>query len=113
MTWQLTALVATGVFLIAAGVPLMRRIVPPNRWYGVRLRSTLADERLWYAVNERSGRDMIVVGFTVVVAAFGVPVALPHWSPELCVLVVAIVLVVGLVAVTARAVRLIAHLRPD
>jgi hypothetical protein len=113
MAWQLTALVASGLILVAAGVPLTRRIVPPNRWYGVRLRSTLADERIWYAVNERSGRDLIVLGITVVLVAFGVPLVLPDWSPELRVLVVAIVLVIGLVAVTGRAVRHIKHLRPE
>jgi hypothetical protein len=113
MAWQLAALVASGLILVGAGVPLMRRIVPPNRWYGVRLRSTLADERIWYAVNERSGRDLIFVGLTVVFVTLGVPLVLPHWSPELRALVVAIVLVVGLVAVTGRAVRHIKHLRPD
>ena len=113
MAWQLTALVASGLFLVGAGVPLMRRIVPPNRWYGVRLRSTLADERIWYAVNERTGRDLIVLGIMVLFVAFGVPRALPHWSPELHVLVVAIVLVVGLAAVTGRATRDIKHVRPD
>ena len=113
MAWQLAALVASGLILVGAGVPLMRRIVPPNRWYGVRLRSTLADERIWYAVNERTGRDLIVLGITVVFVSLGVPLVLPHWSPELHVLVVAIVLVIGLVAVTGRAVRHIKHLRPE
>jgi len=113
MVWQLTALVVSGLILVGAGIPLMRRTVPPNRWYGIRLRSTLTDERIWYAVNERSGRDLVVVGTTVLIVALGVPLVLPHWSPELRVLVVAIVLVVGLVAVTRRAVRHIKHLRPD
>ena len=113
MTWQLMALVASGLILVGAGVPLMRRIVPPNRWYGVRLRSALADERIWYAVNERSGRDLTILGITVVLVALVVPVVLRHWPPELHVLVVAIVLVIGLMAVTGRAVRHIKYLRPD
>jgi uncharacterized membrane protein len=113
MTWQLTALVASGLILVAAGVPLMRRRVPPNRWYGVRLRATLADERVWYAVNERSGRDLIVVGVTVALVALGAPFALPHWLPELRVLAVAIVLVVGLAIVTGRAIGHIKQVRPD
>jgi uncharacterized membrane protein len=111
MAWQMTALIASGLILVAAGVPLMRRMVPPNRWYGVRLRATLDDERIWYAVNEQSGRDLIVAGITVVFVALGVPLALPHWPPELHVLVVALVLVVGLAAVTSRAVRHIKHVR--
>jgi hypothetical protein len=90
---------------MGAGFPLMRRKVPPNRWYGIRLRSTLADERLWYAVNARSGRDLLVVGTTVVFLALGTPLVFPHWWPEGRALVVAIVLIVGLAAVTVRGSR--------
>ena len=113
MAWQLTALVVSGLFLVGVGIPLMGRMVPPNRWYGVRLRPTLADERIWYAVNERSGRDLIALGIAVVFVGLGVPLVLPHWSPELRVLVVAIVLVVGLAAITSRALQHAKHLRPD
>jgi hypothetical protein len=56
---------------------------------------------------------LIVLGITVVFVAIGAPIVLSHWSPELHVLVVAIVLVIGLVAVTGRAVRHIKHLRPE
>src|SRR5437868_14383031 len=101
MAWQLTsALGASGLALAAAGLPLMRRRVPPNRWYGVRVPATLADERMWYAVNERSGRDLLVVGTTVAVVALVAPVVLPRWWPELRALVVAFVLVIGLMTVT-------------
>ena len=114
MAWQLTsALVASGVVLVGAGLPLMRRRVPPNRWYGVRLSSTLADERMWYAVNERSGRDLLILGTTVVFLALGAPFVLPRWWPELRALLVAFVLIVGLAAVTGRAIRHIKQLRPD
>ena len=114
MPWQLTsALVASGVVLVGAGLPLMHRKIPPNRWYGIRLRSTLADERVWYAVNERSGRDLLVLGVTVVVLGLGAPFVFPHWLPELRALLVTFVLIIGLAAVTGRAIRHIKHLRPD
>jgi uncharacterized membrane protein len=114
MAWQLTSvLVASGVVLAAAGLPLMLRRVPPNRWLGVRVPSTLANERLWYAVNERSGRDLLVVGTTVVVLALGLPFVLPHWWPELRALLVALVLIVGLAVVTRRGIRDVKRLRAD
>src|SRR4051812_19926532 len=101
MTVQLTsALVASGVVLAVAGLPLMLRKVPPNRWYGIRFPSTLADERVWYTVNERSGRDLLIVGTAVVVLGLAVPYVFPLWWPELRALLVAAVLIVGLMTVT-------------
>ena len=112
MAWQVTsALVVSGLVLVGAGVPLMRRRVPPNPWYGVRFPSTLADERVWYAVNERSGRDLLVLGTTIVFLALGAPLVLRSWQPELRALLVAFVLIVGLAAITARAVRHAKRLR--
>jgi uncharacterized membrane protein len=106
MAWQLTStLAASGVAIAVAGLPLMLRRVPPNRWYGIRLPATLADERLWYAVNERSGRDLLVVGATVALLAVGAPYLLSGWWPELRALPVAVALIVGLVLVTRRATR--------
>jgi uncharacterized membrane protein len=91
----------------------MRRRVPPNRWYGIRFPSTLADERTWYSVNERSGRDLLVVGATVVLVALAARFVFPGWPPEFRALLVAFVLIVGLVAVTVRAIRYTKHLPQD
>lgn len=112
MAWQLTsALVVSGLVLVGVGIPLMRRRVPPNPWYGVRFPSTLADERTWYAVNERSGRDLLILGTTVVLVAVGAPLVLPRWRPEWRALLVAFLLIAGLAAITGRAIRHAKHLR--
>ena len=113
MSPQLTALLVSGLVLIGAGIPLMRRRVPPNRWYGVRLPSTLSDESAWYSVNERSGRDLIVVGTAVVLIALSAPVVVHRWAPEFRTLLVAVVLVAGLAVVTGRAIRHVKRLRSD
>jgi uncharacterized membrane protein len=108
-----TALTISGLVLAAAGVPLMLRRVAPNRWYGIRLRSTLADEGTWYEVNERSGRDLLLVGVAVVVLSLLAPIVLPRWRPEWRVLLVAFVLIVGLASTTTRAVGHARRLRRD
>lgn len=87
------------------GVPLAQGRVPPNRWYGVRLRSTLADEATWYAVNERAGRELAVLGVVIVGLAVAVPMALPQWPAEFQQLALAGALVAGLMVITIRAVR--------
>jgi uncharacterized membrane protein len=61
--------VAVGVVFAALGVPLLRGRVRPNFWYGCRTHRTLSDERIWYAVNRVTGRDMIVGGAIIIAAA--------------------------------------------
>ena len=38
------------------------RRVPPNALYGVRFGSTLSDDRIWYEINARGGRDLVGIG---------------------------------------------------
>lgn len=70
----------TGLLFAGLGVPLWRRRVRPNAWYGLRVRSTFADERVWYDANEASGRDLSLLGLVVAVGSLGaalVPGILP------------------------------------
>ena len=65
-----------GVLFIGLGIPLLRGRVRPNSWYGCRTQKTLSDEKIWYAVNRVTGRDMIIAGFmligsSLVIFAFG------------------------------------------
>jgi hypothetical protein len=50
------------LLLIGLSIPLVRRRVRPNRFYGFRTPSTLNDERLWYHVNAKAGVDLLMVG---------------------------------------------------
>ena len=53
---------ASGLLLIAAGIPMWLRRVPRNALYGVRFASTLSDDRIWYEINARCGRALVVIG---------------------------------------------------
>lgn len=64
-----------GLLFIALGVPLLRRRVKPNIWYGLRSPETLADERLWFDANARLGRNQILLGCGLLILAW----ALPWW----------------------------------
>jgi uncharacterized membrane protein len=61
-----------GVLYIGLGIPLLRGRVPPNGFYGWRTKKTLSDEKIWYAVNRVTGRDLIIGGVAVVVTALGI-----------------------------------------
>ena len=57
---------AAGALFIALGVPLLRGRVRPNSWYGCRTEKTLSGEKVWYAVNRVTGRDLVAAGHAVV-----------------------------------------------
>jgi uncharacterized membrane protein YgcG len=93
------ALLLGGALTVALAVPLIRRRVPPNWWYGVRFPSTLADPAVWYAVNARSGWDLVCFG--TIVGALGPLLLVPWRSPGLGTLDQRAVGVLGLVLVGA------------
>jgi len=64
----LVSFVGTGLLITALAIPLALGNVPPNLLYGVRVRATRHNVDIWYYVNERSGRDQIVVGVLNVIA---------------------------------------------
>jgi uncharacterized membrane protein len=66
-----------GLILIALAWPLSARRVPPNRWYGLRVPATFADESVWYDANASAGRDMIGLGTLVVAVAVALPQLIP------------------------------------
>ena len=71
MATLLTLYVGAGLLLIGLSVPLIRRKVRPNPWYGFRVRQTLADPEVWYAANAYAGKCLLVVGVITVLTAVG------------------------------------------
>ncbi len=68
---------------ILTALPLARRKVPPNVWYGFRTRRTLSNRELWYEANYLGGLDLLyanVIALLVnLVLEFSIPseIALP------------------------------------
>jgi uncharacterized membrane protein len=65
--------IGVGLLLVAIGWPLAARRVRPNRWYGLRVPATFADERVWYDANALAGRDLVALGLLLVVLSVGLP----------------------------------------
>jgi hypothetical protein len=61
--------VLIGLVVAAMGIPMALRKVPRNRFYGLRIAATFADESVWYDANAVSGRDLIIAGLLVVMTA--------------------------------------------
>jgi uncharacterized membrane protein len=91
---------ASGLLLVALGVPLWLRRVPPNFLYGVRFRSTLSDDGIWYAVNGLAGRNMIGIGAGYLVLLTGAVAFATPWDLAIRLLVPTAILVVALIVNT-------------
>ena len=99
-------LLLTAVLLIVFAVPLWMRMVPPNRFYGVRTRATLGDEQRWYAVNSSAGFDLLISGIVLLAGILVLERIGAAWPPELRNLAAAALLVALLVRVSMRGLRL-------
>ena len=72
----------TTVFLIGCGftaavsIPLIMKIVPPNRTYGFRTVETLSDRGLWFRANHFAGWALL---FAAAVSAF-LLTFVPEWA---------------------------------
>ena len=69
MTTILILYLVSGVLLIALAIPLLYDKIPPNSFYGFRVSQTLADPKVWYAVNRYAARWLVFAGVSIVAAA--------------------------------------------
>lgn len=56
-----------GLLTILVALPLIARRVPPNGYLGFRMRATLEDAGIWYAVNANFGKWLFATGLVVTV----------------------------------------------
>jgi uncharacterized membrane protein len=96
---------AVGLVSILVGLPLARRRVRPNRWYGLRVPATFADEYVWYEANAVAGRDLMALGAVLLLVALGLPRA-ASVSPPAYAVACTVVLAIGSLLCMVRAWRL-------
>jgi uncharacterized membrane protein len=61
--------VILGLLMVVLAVPLIKRKVRPNGFYGFRVPQTLNDPAVWYAVNAHFGRRLLLTGIATTLAA--------------------------------------------
>ena len=66
---MLVLYISVGLLISGLSLPLMWRKIPPNHWYGFRVRQTLENADVWYAANEFSAKRLLWLGIATVVAA--------------------------------------------
>lgn len=53
------------IIFMAISIPLIKRKVKINNWYGIRLPETMKNEKVWYEVNEKGGKHLFVFGVII------------------------------------------------
>jgi uncharacterized membrane protein len=77
-------LIPSIVFLIIS-IPMVIGKIPRNRFYGIRTRKTLSDERVWYAANRFGGwlfitSSLIYLGIATLVPYSGDSTSINWWT---------------------------------
>src|SRR5262245_21760062 len=94
MRGLIVTFVLVGVLIGGLGVPLLLGRVPPNPWYGFRVRATVQAPDVWYPVNAYTGRLLLTTGIILGFAAVGIP-ATARLSPQVYALLMTALLFVG------------------
>jgi uncharacterized membrane protein len=55
----------SGIIISALAIPLIRRKIKINSWYGIRIPQTMENEKIWYAVNEIMGKYIFAWGIII------------------------------------------------
>jgi uncharacterized membrane protein len=89
-----------GALFVVLAVPLMRRLVGPNHWYGFRVPQTLNNRDVWYEANAYAGKGFCWLGFALVAVAlvfYWVPGVSPREYKAVCTAVLMVGIVVNLI----------------
>lgn len=62
--------IPVGILFIILSIPVILKMVKPNRWYGFRTPKTLSNERIWYRANYVFGWDLAGAGAVIILAGF-------------------------------------------
>ena len=69
MQISLVVFFITGILFSGLAIPLIRRKVKMNAWYGIRTPETMDNESIWYDVNAIMGRYLFTFGLLISVIA--------------------------------------------
>ena len=76
-TFLLVLYLIEGMLFIGLSIPLIRGAVAPNSWYGFRVKRTLENPSVWYAVNRYAAFHLLGLGIAMMISAFAL-----YWIPN-------------------------------
>jgi hypothetical protein len=96
--------IGTGLLLSIISVPMILKKIKPNGLYGFRVKKTLENPDIWYAVNCYSGKWLLVTGMIIIVTAIGLA-SLPGLSIDAYALGVLVVFTIAFAISIVASVR--------
>ena len=64
------SLFVPATLIVVLSAPLALKLVPPNRFYGIRTAQTLADRDVWFRVNRVGGFALLAAGAATLCAFY-------------------------------------------
>lgn len=61
------------VIILGVSVPLILRLIPRNRFYGIRTRKTLLSDNQWYSINRTAGIVFVISSLVYIFSAILYP----------------------------------------
>lgn len=101
MTFETWIFLGTGLLITGLGIPLWRRRIGPNTFYGVRVAATFKDEWVWYEANARGGRDLVITGAIVALAS----IVIAAWPGPVTDMQIAVITGITVLTTLAVAIR--------
>ena len=84
--------------------------MPPNAWYGCSTTRTLSDEKVWYAVNRVTGKDMFLIGIVVIISSLAVFIFGRGLSPNYATVILLSVMVLSTAGMVVNSFRVLKHM---
>ena len=101
MQWVGLAIALAGFVVIGISIPLIRRRIPMNGYYGVRLPKSFVSNDNWYAINAYGGKILALAGAIIAIIGLIIRLRPPTSETSMVVaaLIPAIVLVLSIIPV--------------
>ena len=66
--------------IIGLSVPLIKRKIKMNYWYGVRVAEAFKSEERWFEINQYGGRLLLLFGIVIAITSvIGLPLEKKYW----------------------------------
>ncbi len=92
---------ATALLFIGLALPLIRRKIPRNKWYGFRFKGALKNDDIWYDTNQFGGWLLLISGVITLALSIGLVWAEPEQINLYISIITAVILIESIVLVIA------------
>ena len=94
----------TGLLFVLLSIPMIKRRVKPNAWYGFRIPETTDNPEIWYPANVYAGKGLRISGLLTMIASL-ITLLIPGLTFDGYAMVVMGVMLAGVLMTLALSIR--------